>query len=154
MLIEFKNSSCITLITFAVSLLLFLFFSWHYYQDDLSNLTKAYHDKIKLYPPTDNEVARWEADHRRLEIQQKQKEIMLLRMNISIPDDIDKDVFAHLDKYPDGHNPPKRELQKSIDSINDKKVKLYIFSLGFSVLLSFIAGLIAYEKENRRNVIK
>lgn len=149
-MVEFKNSSQITLLTFTISLFLTLFLSWHYYQDDLSKLTSAYNDKIKLYPPTDYEVARWEAEHRRLEIQQKQKEIVLLRMNISIPDDIDKDVLAHLDKYPDGHNPPKTELQRSINSINDKKTKFYLLSLGFSILASFIAGIVAYEKEKRK----
>jgi hypothetical protein len=141
-----KSSSKICLISLGICLFVSMLFAWSFYHEDLIKYENAYADKIKLYPPTDREIKQWEYMDKQLQIKQKQKEIVLLKMGVTIPDDIDKEVFEHLTKYPEGHNPSKEVLNKLIDEVKRKTLVLYSYAFVFSILASIIIGIIYYEK--------
>ncbi len=119
--------------------------SYFFYNNDITRYSKAIRNEIKLLPPTQFEIDRWEKKDKELEIAYKRKEILALQMGLKLSDDtIDEARINHMMQYPDGHNPPKSQLQKLLNDAYHKRNELFTYSVVFSVALSMIVAIVYY----------
>jgi len=131
--------------SFILTILVTSAVSYFFYNNDITRYSKAIRNEIKLIPPTQAEIDRWEKKDRELEIAYKKKEIFALQMGLTLSDDtIDDARVNHIMQYPDGHNPPKFQLQQLLNESYQKRNQLFIYSLAFSLVLSIIVSIVYY----------
>ncbi|EAX47535.1 hypothetical protein TcarDRAFT_1270 [Thermosinus carboxydivorans Nor1] len=132
-------------ISFILCLIISLPIAYYYYDSDIVRYQKAAKNEIKLYPPTQQEIDRWEARQRQIQIETKRKEILFLQMGVNPPEDLEFDaMLKHLENYPTGHNPPFHQIQKLLDNAYQKRQNLIFYSIMGSLLISITIVLVCF----------